>query len=288
MREESLLIDCAGDRMVGILHRPEVPGSRGVVIVVGGPQYRIGSHRQFLLLARDLAANGIPVLRFDCRGMGDSDGAERSFENIQDDMRRAVDELIAHVPNLDDVVLWGLCDAASAAMMNAYTDERVSGIVLLNPWVRSDTSLAKTYLRHYYLSRLLQREFWSGLARGRVNPLRALGGLFETLQCAVADASPGADDEQCGDSNSSAGQSYITRMRDGLSRFHGRVLLILSGEDLTAAEFRDLVKGSKPWRRLLADPRVSQVEIPDATHTFSRRKWRDEVAVCTAEWISSW
>ena len=39
-----------------------------MVIVVGGPQYRAGSHRQFTLLARHIAAAGYPVLRFDARG----------------------------------------------------------------------------------------------------------------------------------------------------------------------------------------------------------------------------
>jgi len=52
----------------------------GVLIVVGGPQYRVGSHRQFLLLSRRLAAEGHPVMRFDYRGMGDASGAMRGFE----------------------------------------------------------------------------------------------------------------------------------------------------------------------------------------------------------------
>src|SRR5262245_37346209 len=47
--------DCEGQRLFGILSQPASPGRRGVLIVVGGPQYRAGSHRQFTLLARDLA-----------------------------------------------------------------------------------------------------------------------------------------------------------------------------------------------------------------------------------------
>lgn len=66
-----------------MLHHPnehEVP--LGLLMVVGGPQYRVGSHRQFVLLARDLAAAGIPVFPFDYRGMGDSTGQARDFEGI--------------------------------------------------------------------------------------------------------------------------------------------------------------------------------------------------------------
>src|SRR5690349_24048098 len=57
--------------------------SRGVLLVVGGPQYRVGSHRQFALLCRRLAGRGVPALRFDYRGMGDADGAARTFESVR-------------------------------------------------------------------------------------------------------------------------------------------------------------------------------------------------------------
>ena len=71
--EVGLLFNCAGETLVGVLARPpssQLQGSLGVVIIVGGPQYRAGSHRQFVSLARALAAAGHAVLRFDYRGMG--------------------------------------------------------------------------------------------------------------------------------------------------------------------------------------------------------------------------
>ena len=67
--ERALSLRCNDSWMYGILSLPEQAASRGVLIVVGGPQYRVGSHRQFTLLARHLASLRIPVLRFDCRGM---------------------------------------------------------------------------------------------------------------------------------------------------------------------------------------------------------------------------
>jgi len=80
--EQVVVYECQGQRCVGLVHAPGA-ASIGVVIVVGGPQYRVGSHRQFLLLARSLAADGVPVLRFDYRGMGDSEGDIRDFENVR-------------------------------------------------------------------------------------------------------------------------------------------------------------------------------------------------------------
>jgi hypothetical protein len=77
-------------------------------------------------------------------------------------------------------------------------------------------------------------------------------------------------------------------MLKGLAGFDGRVLLILSGNDLTAAEFRDLADGSPRWRALLTGDRVTRRELPDATHTFSTEAWRTQVATWTAEWLASW
>src|SRR5690606_31415058 len=110
-----------------------------------------GSHRQFVLLCRHLAAHGIPAMRFDYRGMGDSTGAERGFDTVADDIRAAIDSFIKRVPSIGRVVLWGLCDAASAACLYAPSDERVGGLVLANPWVRTAAGEAKTYLKHYYV-----------------------------------------------------------------------------------------------------------------------------------------
>src|SRR5881398_3691346 len=91
--EQAISIECEGDALVGILHEPTSPAEVGVVVIVGGPQYRVGSHRQFVLLARTLAAAGFAVLRFDYRGMGDSSGEQRSFEAASADIGTAVDVL---------------------------------------------------------------------------------------------------------------------------------------------------------------------------------------------------
>ena len=91
--EESALFACAGETLVGVLARPAVAARTGVVVIVGGPQYRVGSHRQFVLLSRALAGAGCAVLRFDYRGMGDSSGAQRSFDSVSADIAAAMDHL---------------------------------------------------------------------------------------------------------------------------------------------------------------------------------------------------
>ncbi|MFV8835851.1 hydrolase 1, exosortase A system-associated [Aquisalimonas sp.] len=270
--EHARVLDCGGDRLPAILHAPESVHARlGVVVVVGGPQYRVGSHRQFLLLARHLAAQGIPVLRFDYRGMGDAEGEYRGFEHAGPDVTVAVDELTAAYPDLDGVVLWGLCDAACVAIRHAPDDDRVTGVVLLNPWVRTEAGSARAVVRHYYRRRVLSPDFWRKLAKGGINPLRVVRGFLSLVRRSRGEASTPL--------------SLPERMANDFARFRGRVLLILSGNDLTADEFRDTVAASSRWRELLARPGVSRVDLADANHTFSRQQWRDEVSRCTAEWI---
>ena len=74
-------------------------------------------------------------------------------------------------------------------------------------------------------------------------------------------------------------------MQAGLQRFRGPVLLILSGNDLTAQEFKDVVARSPGWQELLASPRVTRRDLIEANHTFARREWRDQVGKWTAEWL---
>lgn len=287
--DHAVVFACENSWLYGVLSLPEQAASRGVLIVVGGPQYRVGSHRQFTLLARHLAAHGVPVLRFDCRGMGDSEGNARIFEDFEDDLRSAIDKFVEEVPVIDELVIWGLCDAASAALFFAYQDRRVTGLVLLNPWIRTDQGAARVYLKHYYIARLFEREFWIKLWRGNFRYIAAVQSLSKTIGAALT----GKEKKTANTANTSYdGDCNLAplpeRMLHGFSHFSGHVLLIISGNDLTAQEFSGLIKGSAEWQKLLASPRVSRLDLPQANHTFSRREWRDQVAVWTSDWIQSW
>ncbi|WP_019627642.1 hydrolase 1, exosortase A system-associated [Thioalkalivibrio sp. AKL10] len=285
MTEHAVIFRVGQEELLGIVHPGADGARRGVLIAVGGPQYRVGSHRQFLLLARHFAAQGIPVFRFDFRGMGDSSGAQRDYEEVHDDLRTAMDTFSAEVPGMHDVVIWGLCGAASAALFYAWRDGRVAGLVLANPWVRTDEGLARAYLKTYYLQRLFARDFWSGALKGRFNPwasLRSLGRMVGAALGSRSGASPG----ESGQASPDIGNGPLPdRMAEGWRRFQGPILVILSGEDLTAAEFRDVATTAPAWSGLLQGSRVTLRELSGANHTFSRREWRDQVAMWSHDWL---
>ena len=281
VNEQALTFQCEGETLLGVLSSVAVPAPRGVLVVVGGPQSRAGSHRQFTLLARHLAEQGVPALRFDYRGMGDSPGAPRTFENVSSDIRCAIDIFFNAVPGLKDVVIWGLCDAASAALFYAHQDTRVSGVVLLNPWVHTEHGRARVYLRHYYVRRLFQSSFWRKVTSGEFRVGRAASALGKLVVAAVGrepSTERGVSARERGGRSHADARPFPARMEEGLRRFRGRVLLILSGNDFSAQEFKDLVAGSASWRRLLAHERVTRHELAEANHTFARREWRDQVA----------
>ena len=274
--ESACSFACEDDRLIGILHPAPEPADVLVVIVVGGPQYRVGAHRQFVDLARRLAALGWPVFRFDYRGMGDATGDLGGFETVDADIRAAIDTGLAR-SGARRVVLWGLCDGASAIAFYAGSDSRVAGIVLANPWVRTETGAAQARLKSYYSRRLVSPGFLAKLVRGRVDLPSALAGVVASLGAAVRrkiGLSHTADD-------------LPTRIADGLARFAGNVLILLSDRDLTADEFRQ-VAAENAWRARASgnDRSVHQtVTLSGADHTFSQPGNPEAAAQATVQWL---
>jgi exosortase A-associated hydrolase 1 len=281
LSESPLRFACGASQLIGILAGGAMHSDLGVVIVVGGPQYRAGAHRQFVALARSLAEAGFPALRFDHRGMGDSEGDLRGFEDIGADIASAIDALQRAAPGVRRVVLWGLCDGASAVLLylQAQADPRVAGLALLNPWVRSEAGLAKTHVKHYYRQRLQQREFWLKLLSGGV-AFKAVAGLAANLRQAF-----GRGSGQAAGGGGSTGP-YQDRMAQAWGAFRGEILLMLSEHDYTAREFSEYTAGSGIWQQALKTRPAARVDILDADHTCSQPQAQRAVEAATAEWLA--
>ena len=287
--EMPLLLPCGEHHLAAVLHRAEGPGHRGAVIVVaGGPQYRAGAHRQFVNLARKLAASGCPVLRFDLRGMGDSSGAYLGFEQSEPDIRAAIDGFMAQQPQLREIVLIGECESASGILFYAWRDARVKGAVLINPWLRTEEGQAQVIVNHYYLDRLRSAEFWALVRRGQFDVRASLRSLVGVVRAYVRGKRmfAQASANHVGDDISHLPLPVRTAV--GLSRFKGQVLLLMSGHDYIAQEFDEVTSASRAWDGLLSDPRVLRCVVDGADHTFSKQRWKDAATDAVVGWLARW
>lgn len=279
---EAITFPCHGDTLVGVVTHPSADSETGLLVVVGGPQYRIGSHRQFVRLAGRLAAAGVPVLRFDHRGMGDSEGEPRPYDATAEDIRAAVDEFFRRCPAMRNVVLWGLCDGASAALLYARTDRRVAGLVLLNPWIDSERARARSLVTHYYRQRLSSGSFWKNLLWREIRLREVLGEIRAVLFPAFGGKSlPGAGPTSAADDGSRS-QS----MAEALQAFDGPVEFVLAGSDLTAATFKAEWQACSGWKLAMDRPGVVTHWVADADHSFSRPEWADAVTRRTLDTIA--
>ena len=200
----------------------------------------------------------------------------RSFQQVDLDVGTAVDVIVART-GVERVVLWGLCDAASAALMYAHTDARVAGLVLLNPWVHAVATEAKVRLKTYYLGRLRKREFWRKLVTLDLDWRDSTRSLWQYVRGALARSDPGGG---------LASLHFIERMRRGWSAFPGSTLVILSGDDLTAGEFQHLCVSDPAWRAQSQARNVRVVTVAGANHTFARAEWRAAVEQMTCAWVT--
>ena len=278
--ETPLVLECAGEMLLAIVSRPQSVDEReiGVLIVAGGPQYRIGSHRQFVLLARQLAENGYPTMRFDRRGMGDGSGSARSFEHAGPDIATALVAMRKTCPGVRTIALWGLCDGASASLLywHQTSDPAICGFALVNPWVRTAVTLSRARLKYYYLRRLGQADFWRKLLSGNLSGGRAAAELAQNVAASVRTRSIAVE-----------GAGWQREMTQALRQFPGPMLLLLSGQDHTAREFTEWLQTTPELRSFDKRAQLTRSVIAEADHTFSTAAWRLEVEHATLAWLDS-
>ena len=284
--EVPLMFACGPEQLSGMLHLADQVSTRGVIIVVaGGPQYRSGAHRQFVTLARRISKTGLPVLRFDLRGMGESSGEHLGYKQSDPDIRAAIDALMARQPQLREVVLLGECESASGILFYAWRDARVVDVVLINPWLRTEEGRAQVIVRQYYLYRLRSPDFWKSVFSGKYRVSESLWSLVEMLRTYIRGRAMLSRQAARPDLDDISSLSLPERTAEGLRRFKGRSLLLMSGADLIRREFDEVTSASRAWEGLLTNERLKRIDIEDADHTFSREVWKTAAAESIARWL---
>ena len=281
--EIPVVFACGAADLLGIIHRTDAPSDIGVMTVVaGGPQYRAGVGRGLVSLGRELAAQGIHVMRFDHRGLGDSSGEFLGFEHLAEDLRAAIAMFKQEVPELKRIVLWGGCDAASAILIHAFKLTDVASIVVGNPFVSARVTQAAV-VRSHYVKRLGEWSFWRKVfsfeydfrsyfraAMAKLGVYKKPSGTEKTMP-----ASANANTKS---------KHFIDNMLSGLERFNGDVLFLMSGQSLVSKEFDELVARSPAWKQAYSRDGNKRIDFPDADQAFSSQDSKEKVNLAIREW----
>lgn len=272
-----------------IFHEPLVKDAPRtcVILITGGGQYRVGAHRQFVILGRSLAECGFAVLRFDLTGRGDASGAPRHFLENDQDIEAAV-AWAETASEIDRIVLWGLCDGASAAAVYSSQHRRgVSGVVLVNPWIHTEAGAARVRLGHYYLKRLLSRGLFANVILGRINIVRSLIAVFGEIATAMGGSLSGTDASDRDSEGCLVDDLDLPSLILGSLRHNpAPVLIVLAQEDETALEFAaafDRRFGAAADRGATT---ISKHELP-GDHTFSRGPDHLGLVKTTRDWLAT-
>jgi exosortase A-associated hydrolase 1 len=161
-------------------------GATGLLMVTGGSQTRIGSHRMYERLAAALAECGIACFRFDRRGVGDSEGTDPGFRGSGPDIAAATAAFRSARPGLERIVGFGLCDGATALALFGRS-AGLDGLILANPWlVETEAGQpAPAAIKRHYRDRLLSREGWSKILSRSISYRKLLKGILQIIRPAA-------------------------------------------------------------------------------------------------------
>ena len=173
MREKAVKFG-ANRGLVGILAEPLTPvaGKPAVVLLNSGILHHVGASRLYVQVARRLASLGHATLRFDFSGIGDSEARRDTLgaaESAVVETREAMDLLQGRKGGTDRFVLFGLCSGADMGFKTAGVDERVVGLVQLDPFAYR----TRGYYVHHYGPKLVSVDAWRNFVSVRVNRWRA-------------------------------------------------------------------------------------------------------------------
>lgn len=225
-----LTFPCGADTLVGTLDADTATGPTGVLLVSGGREVRAGSWGGQAQIAARLAAAGVPVFRYDRRGIGESEGTDPGFQQTRDDIAAALAAFRAAAPALRRIVAFGNCDAAAALMLHG-AELSLDGLILANPWTletdEADTT-PPAAIRQRYLAKLANPREVLRLLTGGVN----LGKLARGLRQAAT--------------SSPTRSALVDQMETGLARFTGPVTILLASGDRTAQMFEAVWPAGDP------------------------------------------
>ncbi len=173
------------DRLFGVISSPARPAAKArpaVLLLNAGTVHHVGPNRNWVTIARALAAAGFTALRLDLSGIGESDAAPGEPENQAygafpvPDVRAAMAALRERC-GAERFVVAGLCAGAHNAFHAALAAPAIAEAILINPvtfYWKPGMSLELRPARVYtqterYKQGLFKKETWSRALRGEID-----------------------------------------------------------------------------------------------------------------------
>ncbi len=252
----TLSFDCEGMRLAAALD--EGARDAALLIVTGGNETRAGAFRGQAALAAAIADAGHPVLRFDRRGVGDSDGENHGFRSSAPDIAAAIAALRREMPHVQRVVGFGNCDAAAALLLHQGVTQ-CDALVLCNPWVIDAPDVPPdaiaahdapplppaAAIRARYLRKLVQPAEWRRLLTGQIDFAKLGRGLRAAAPTAAMPV-----------------EGLSAEVLDVIAALRVPATLLLAERDRTAMAFEDA------WRRrgMALPPAMTRHRFDTASH----------------------
>lgn len=301
----------AGNRLFGMLHRPEKPHASGAAIILLSPgvKMRVAPHRLYLDMADRFASLGYTVLRFDFYGLGDSEGeAEEDF--LADlygavQVGRYIEDTIAAMDwmqrtyGIKKFIASGLCGGAITGLLAASKDPRIVGLLGLGIPVILDGSridfnkyMAEALLhatRDGYVKKLVSPGAWRSWVRlltFQSDYKMIARSLFKPLLSKLQAAKPtGADPEQTIPADNT--NPYFSRAFRQMLSTSRPIYLIFSEADRLYWEFeRKFTERNRP----MLDSYAAWYGIhvtKNANHIFSFPEWEDDMLDQCCRWLQT-
>lgn len=282
VREKVVEFRSGGLNLVGVLSVPNriEPRRRGAIVLHGWGTYRAGPHDMLIKLSRELARRGVPALRFDFRGRGESEGDfyQTDLDAMLEDALEAAEELKRLVP-VEFVGAVGLCSGANVALGAAAHFGMFDRVVALSALpFQSHKPLAQELRRTGgMLSRMLRKaahpSTWFRLLTGKVRISKVLKTLFGGEGGKVRTPDGGTRNLK---------DSRYDLMAE-LARYRGRILFVWGSADPEGmgakVHFEDFVRAHS----LDAEFRV----IEGASHNFHSLAWEAEALALSAGFLEA-
>ena len=139
VKESAVFLD-PERRLFGVLAEPiqdAGPRRAALILVSSGTVPTVGPNRVYVSIARRLAAEGVPVLRFDIAGVGDSEPHPGDAENVVYTDRAAndVSAALAYMRALgySSIVAGGICAGGYHALKAAVAGASLTAVAIINP-----------------------------------------------------------------------------------------------------------------------------------------------------------